>query len=310
VSQSQIRYFIEVARTGSVREAGERLNVASSAVSRQIQNLEHELGMELFERRPRGMVLTAAGEIYLNYARSAALESERVRSELEALRGLRRGTIRIYTVEGIIADALTNAVAIFRAKHPGIAFKLVATGTSEVIPAVHDGQADLGISFNAQPHPLVHFVRRVRDPVVAVVHPDHQLALMTQVAFSDLLSFPIGIPEVGFGIRRLIDDQCRRFGTSIEPALETNSIEALRGFARSGAGVSILPPRSIQREVKLNLVKTVPLSDAAFKHASIDISALAGRKLPTAVGEFVSVLEQALLDTSTLLKKAPVETAA
>jgi DNA-binding transcriptional LysR family regulator len=295
MSLSQIRYFIEVARTGSVREAGERLNVASSAVSRQIQNLEHELGMELFERRPRGMVLTAAGEIYLNYARAAVLESDRVRSELEALRGLRRGTIRVYTVEGVIADALTNAVAAFRTRHPGIAFKLMTTGTSEVIAAVRDGQADIGVSFNAQPHPLVHFVRRVRDPVVAVLHPSHQLAELRQVSFSELLSFPIGMPEVGFGIRRLIDDQCRRLGVSIEAALETNSIEALRGFARSGAGVSILPPRSIQREIRFNLVKTVPISDPALKHASIDISVLAGRQLPSAVNAFVSVLEQVLM---------------
>ncbi len=295
MSQIQIRYFIEVARTGSVREAGERLNVASSAVSRQIQNLEKQLGMELFERRPRGMVLTAAGEIYLNYARTASLESDRVRSELEALRGLRRGTIRVYTVEGIVADALTNAVAVFRVRHPGIAFKLIATGTSEVIAAVCAGQVDIGISFNAQPHPLVHFVRRVRDPVVAVLHPKHSLAQLRQVSFSELLSFPIGLPEVGFGIRRLIDDQCRRLGVSIEAALETNSIEALRGFARSGAGVSILPPFAIRREVSLKLVKTVLISDPALKHASIDISVLAGRRLPSAVNAFVSVLEQELM---------------
>jgi DNA-binding transcriptional LysR family regulator len=295
MSQIQIRYFIEVARTGSVREAGERLNVASSAVSRQIQNLENQLGMELFERRPRGMVLTAAGEIYLNYARTASLESDRVRSELEALRGLRRGTIRVHTVEGIVADALTNAVAVFRVRHPGIAFKLIATGTSEVIAAVCAGQVDIGVSFNAQPHPLVHFVRRVRDPVVAVLHPKHPLAQLRQVSFSELLSFPIGLPEVGFGIRRLIDDQCRRLGVSIEAALETNSIEALRGFARSGAGVSILPPFAIRREVSLNLVKTVLISDPALKHASIDISVLAGRRLPSAVNAFVSVLEQELM---------------
>lgn len=291
---SQLRYFIEVAQAGSVREAGERLNVASSALSRQIQNLEHELGTELFERRPRGMTLTAAGEIYLSYARTALMESERVRSELDALRGLRRGTIRVFTVEGVIADALTSAIARFRSDFPGISFKLIATGATEVIAAVRDGQADVGVSFNAQPHPLVTFVRRFLEPVVAIVHPEHELARMKQVSFAELLALPIGIPEVGFGIRRLVDDQCQRLGLSVKPMLETNSIEALRGFARSGAGVSILPPRSIQREIDLDLLKPVPISDPAMRHSSIDVSVLSGRQLPTAVSAFISVLEKAL----------------
>jgi DNA-binding transcriptional LysR family regulator len=76
--------------------------------------------------------------------------------------------------------------------------------------------------------------------------------------------------------------------------LETNSIEALRGFARSGAGVSILPPRSIQREIKLNLLKPVPISDRAMRQSSIDVSVLSGRQLPTAVIAFIRVLEEAL----------------
>jgi DNA-binding transcriptional LysR family regulator len=294
MSLSQIRYFLEVTHAGSVREAGERLNVSFSALSRQIQNLENELGMKLFERRPRGMVLTAAGEIYLNYARSVVMESDRVQSELDALRGLRRGTIRVFSVEGVISDALTRAIARFRSEFPGISFRLVVTGSAEVIGAVRDGEADVGISFNAQPHPLINFVRRFREPVVAIVHPEHGLARMKQVSFVELLALPMGIPEVGFGIRRLIDDQCRRLGMSIEPMLETNSIEALRGFARSGAGVSILPPRSIQREIKLNLLQPVPISDRAMRQSSIDVSVLSGRQLPTAVSTFINVLEEAL----------------
>jgi DNA-binding transcriptional LysR family regulator len=226
---------------------------------------------------------------------------------LEALRGLRRGTIRVHAVEGIISDAVMTAIAAFRSRHPDIAFKLVATGTSEVIAAVCDGQADIGVSFNAQPRPLVRFVRRVRDPVVAIVHPGHSIARLKQVSFKELLSFPIAIPEVGFGIRRLIDDQCRRLGISVEPALETNSIEALRGFARSGAGVSVLPPRSIQREIRLDLVRTVPISDPALKQASIDISVLDGRQLPTAARAFVSVLEKSLLGPTKMACGPPAE---
>jgi DNA-binding transcriptional LysR family regulator len=294
MSLSQIRYFVEVSRTGSIREASERLNIAPSALSRQIQNLEHEIGLPLFERRPRGMSLTPAGEIYLRYARAIGLETDRVRHELEELRGLRRGIVRVYTVEGIVSDILTNVIAEFRAKHPGIAFSLVTIGTDDVVAAVRDGHADIGVSFHGQPDFAVRFVRRIRDPLRALVHPAHPLARRRQVTLAELLSLPVALPQPGFGIRRLIDEQCRRLGLSIEPALETNSIEALRGFARSGAGVSMLPSNSFQREIRLNLVAGIPITDRALNQCSMDISVLSGRRLPAAVTEFLAVLERGI----------------
>ena len=93
---TQLRYFYEVARSGSIREASSRLSVTPSSVSRQIQNLEHEVRMPLFERRARGMSLTSAGELYMAYARSVLAELDRLHSDIDDLRGLRRGRVRIY----------------------------------------------------------------------------------------------------------------------------------------------------------------------------------------------------------------------
>lgn len=297
MSINPIRYFVEVVRSGSIREASERLNVAPSALSRQVQNLEYELGMPLFERRPRGMALTAAGEIYARYAQAVLLESDRVRSDLEELRGLRRGVVRVATVEGVVADILTTVVAKFRLKYPGIRFNLVTVGTDDVIAAVRDSTVDVGVSFHAQPDAAVRFVRRLRDPLAALVHPDHALAGRRQVSLTEILSFPIAVPEPGFGIRRLIDEQCRRLGQSMTPALETNSIEALRGFARSGAGVTMLPGRSVQREIRQGEVIAVPISDRALNQCSMDVSVLAGRHLPTAISQFLAVLERELVSS-------------
>lgn len=221
MSSNSVRYFIEVVRSGSIREASQRLNVAPSALSRQIRNLEYELGMPLFERRPRGMALTAAGEIYARYAQTAILEDDRVRSDLEELRGLRRGVVRVATVEGVVADMLTTVVARFRAKYPGIRFHLLTTGTDDVIASVRDGRSDVGISFHAQPDAAVRFVRRTRDPLAALVHPNHSIAGRLQITLTELLSYPVAVPDAGFGIRRLIDEQCRRLGHSMTPALET-----------------------------------------------------------------------------------------
>ena len=90
-----LKYFDEVARAGSIRQAAERLHVAPSAVNRRIQDLEEELGVPLFERLPRGMRLTSAGELFVQYVRSRASALDEVRSEIEELQGLRRGSVKV-----------------------------------------------------------------------------------------------------------------------------------------------------------------------------------------------------------------------
>lgn len=295
MSLVQIRYFLEVAHCGSIREASERLNVAASALSRQIRNIEQELAVQLFERNARGMLLTPAGEIYARYARGMALERERVRAEIDELRGLRRGLVKIHSVEGAIADAITEAVARFRQTHPGVRFRLTAASTDDVITAVREGIADIGVSFNAQPDPAVHFVSRINDPVVAIVAAAHDLAACREISFLDLIGHPIAIPETGFGIRRLIDDACRQLGISLTPVLETNSIDALRGFARSGTGIAILPPTSCRHAIKAGSVKPIRFIDALLQSATMDLSVLAGRSLPAATAAFMTVLEDCLV---------------
>ena len=85
-----LRYFLEVARTGSISEASERLHVATSAISRQVAKLEQDVGAPLFERRPRGMALSEAGEILVAYARRSSLEAEQVLADVHGARALQR----------------------------------------------------------------------------------------------------------------------------------------------------------------------------------------------------------------------------
>jgi DNA-binding transcriptional LysR family regulator len=90
-----LNYYDAVARAGSIRKAAEQLNVTSSAVNRRIMDLEEELETPLFERRPRGVRLTAAGELFVHYVREQTSDLDRVRSQIEDLKGMRRGTVRI-----------------------------------------------------------------------------------------------------------------------------------------------------------------------------------------------------------------------
>lgn len=287
MSLTSLRYFNEVVRTGSIREAAERLHVAPSAISRQMRNLEEELGLPLFERHARGVVPTSAGELYAQYAREALLDQERINSELDDLKGLRRGHVRICSVEGIVANGLTHAVATFRRRFGGVTITLDVTGTESVIAAIRNGDADIGVAFTSNPDPDVERTLRLKDPLFAIMSIDHPAAGYRRLSLRDTFDYPIAVPRRQFGIRALLDTRCRTAQLTMKPTLETNSIEALRGFARSGSGITYLPRLSVKREIEAGQVVAIPMTDRDLQQATIDVCVLKGRTLPTAAGGFL-----------------------
>jgi DNA-binding transcriptional LysR family regulator len=268
--------------------------VAPSAISRHIGNTEADLSTSLFHRNARGLTLTPAGEVYLRYARSVLLDRERMRTEIDELKGLKRGHIRITSIDGVVSGPLSHAVSSFRGLFPGITFQLTSTGAELVTRAIREGDADVGLAYAAYPDSEVEIVLRIADPLFVIVAPDHPLATLPSVLFRDALRYPLALPEPTFGIRRLIDSFCVNEGLVLSPVLETNSIEALRGFARSGAGVSMLHYLSISREVELGSVAVIPFDDEFFRHSWVDVCVRRGRQLPTAVERFIPHLKRTL----------------
>lgn len=291
--QITLRRFQEIVRCGSVRAAAERLNVTPSALSREVAKTEEELGVALFERQPRGMVMTPAGEIYLNHARDVLLGVERMRSELEALQGLRRGKISLLSVEGYAPDFLAHAIVRFQERHPGLVFSLRITGTNEVIAGIASGEADIGLAFNLEPAKGIRSMLRLQAPLLAVMTPSHPLASARRLTLADLAQERLALPDASFGVRRLIDMQTHIANVRLEPVLETNSLAVLRGFARHEGGVTLLSRMSTQTELQAGQLVGIPLSDQFLKEGNIDICVLADRKLPVAAAEFLKHLTQA-----------------
>ena len=142
-----LRYVDEVARTGSIRKAADQLNVTASAVNRRIMDLEEELGAQLFERRPRGVRLTAAGEVFVHYLREQDGGVERMKSQIEDLRGLRRGTVRIACSQALALDFLPREIAAFRARHPMVSFGVSVLDHEQAMTALADYEVDLVLVF-------------------------------------------------------------------------------------------------------------------------------------------------------------------
>src|SRR5579862_6135380 len=134
--QRILLYVNAVARHGSIRKAAESLHIASSALNRRILDLEAQVGSTLFERLPRGVRLTASGELFINYVRRALADLELVGSQIEHLRGLVRGRVRIAASESVAGRLLPAAITEFQARHPGVQFSVTIDGAAPLIDAL------------------------------------------------------------------------------------------------------------------------------------------------------------------------------
>ena len=287
---TQLRYFHEVARAGTIRKASERLNVAASALSRQIQQLEHQVGMALFDRTSQGMRLTHAGEIYARHAKLVMLDEERARNELAELKGLKRGIVRVVSAEGVVSDYLMQTIAAFRAHYPEVSFQLGVIGTDDIIKAVKNGDADIGLAFNGRLDAEVEFRLQIFDRLCVVCAPSHPVAKKKSINLREVLGYPLAIPVSGFGIRTLVDEACRISRLRLNAALTTNCIDALRAFAFNGVGVSVITQLSVRRELASGQLCAVPLTNPTLRHLSIDVIVLGARRLPQAVEAFLKQL--------------------
>ena len=136
-------YLDAVARTGSIRAAAESLNVASTAINRKIIDAERDLGTPLFERLPRGVRLTAAGEILIAAVRRTMSDLASVESQIEQLRGLVRGKIRIACSESVADDLVPTAIATYQKCHPGVQFHVQVGATPILMEALMNDETDL-----------------------------------------------------------------------------------------------------------------------------------------------------------------------
>lgn len=296
LQEPSLRYFLEVVRCGSITEASRRLNVAVSAISRQVKGLEDVLGTVLFERRPRGMVPSAAGELLAAHARRSALEADRVVGDILALQGQRSGNVRIASTEGFSVDFLPQLIAQFQQRCPEILFQLHVSAPAEVTRRINEGDADIGIAFSRTPEKGIKVEYRQPAPVVAVMRRDHPLAKLKQVSLSQLQAYPLALPSPDTTVRQLFDIACSRQQLLVEPALSSNYFQALFSFAMAGGGISIAGEVSVRHRVAAGEVVAIRIRDRGMDERNIEVQTLIGRTLPRAVQAFLEFLKKRLAD--------------
>lgn len=288
---SGLRYFLEVAHIGSIGQASERLHVAASAISRQIAKLEHEIGVPLFERRPRGMVLSEAGEILAAHARRSQLESEQILADIRGLGSLRRSTIRLASSEGFARDFLPEAIAAFRDNYPGVHFQLHVTSPGGATQEVRDGTADLAITYSLAPEKDIRVEFSEAQPVYALMPTGHPLAGRKEIWLADLLPYPLALMEQGTTLRQVFDICVSLEGLAFEPAFVSNYSGALEGFVQMKGGITLVGHLTIRRRLHSgDELTAVPIRNPELSRRTVQIQSMARRNLPAAVSAFLTHL--------------------
>lgn len=277
-----LKYFDAVARLGSIRQAAETMHVVSSAVSRQIKKLEDEVGASLFDRHARGVRLTEAGTLFARYARETLLNLEGIQSELDALRGLQRGHVNIHMVEGMLSDFMPRVLSPFHSRFPGVTCDVTVRGTDTVTTAVAEDRAHIGLVYNFSSHASITKVLGLRQPLMAVMNPKHPLADRKRLNLAEVCTHPVAFPAETFGIRGLLDETLFRLGVEVAPTLVTNSIEALKSFARESIGATFLPRFTLSQDLESNTLVAIPLTPTTLGRSRVDIIIRKGRTLPLA----------------------------
>lgn len=283
-----------VVQIGSIRKAAEAMGLAQSAVSRQIQAVEEELGVRLFERLPNGVALTPEGEIFMRHARENKAQLERVRAEISTLQGLRNATIRVAIVESFAHHLLPAAIGSFREKHPSISYQTLVAVTGSVVKAVRDGVADFGIAFNLSYERDLNIRYSARDPTVAVMRPSHPFASRPVLGLTDLVGMPLALPSRDTPIGSDIAEAARSIGIPLRSVLFTPSMPLLLETACRSDVISIIPLTSAVSAIQSGSAVAVPLREKIFDGRRIDIFTVASWPLSAASETFVHFIERQL----------------
>ena len=289
-----LQHVVEVARSGSIRKAAERLNITSSALNRRVQDLEEELGTPLFERRARGVSLTTAGEMFVSTAQHHLSEMERLRSQIEELRGLRRGVVRIACSQALAQDFLATQIAAFQKDRPKVAFELKVTDHETALAALRAYDVDLALVFHAVIGAGIAVAARLPQRLAAIMRADHPLAAQRTVRLAECASYPVALPDRTLGSRQLIDQVASRQELRFQVAAESGSFEMLRGIVMRGNAISFqieigAPPSDVHSDVVARQI-----DDRDVPQADLSLCLLRGRSLSVAAALFIERLAQAM----------------
>ena len=255
-------YFASVAETGSIRETSRRLNIAPSAVSRQLSHLQERLGVTLFDHLGHSLRLAPAGEELLRHYRTIMQELDQTLTSISAMYGARTGTVRVATIDSFATGLLADLMSEFSLAYPSIQISLSIHPAPEVAAQVLEGAADVGFTFNPRHHETLTALFRAECPIGVMVRSDHPLAARPIVTYAECVAHPIGLLKPGSAIRAALEQAASAARLPWPKYVEATSVRFLEELARTGRFVIFQVQYPFMPRDEASELVFVPVEDA------------------------------------------------
>ncbi|GEN50025.1 LysR family transcriptional regulator [Alkalibacterium pelagium] len=257
----QLIYFIEVAEREHMSEAAQNLNVAQSALSRQISNLEGELGVELFERASRSLKLLPIGQTVLKEARDIMHQVDHLKKQVDDYKKPESGIVKVGFPTSLATTLLPHLVRTFNENYPTVQFHLRQGSYQFLVDAVKSRELNLAFMGPViTDDPAIKGDRLFYEKMLLLVPRHHRLAGKTSVKMAELQQENFILFPKGYILEKLVIDACRREGFDPHVSTEGEDMDAVKGMVAAGIGVTLLPDSAITQH-ESSFLTCIPVSD-------------------------------------------------
>jgi DNA-binding transcriptional LysR family regulator len=258
---TDLRLFLHVVEAGSITHGAERMHLAVAAASMRIRNMEMTLGTSLLHRERQGVHPTEAGRTLLHHARVLLQQAERMRGDLAEYADGLRGQVRLMSNTNALTEFLPEPLSAFLAAHPQVNIDLEERLSDEIVAAVAEGTADVGIvAGTVEVAGLEALPFRV-DRFVLVVAPNHPLSTAERIAFAEALDFDFVGLDRASALQRFLSEKADRIGRRLKLRVQLRSFDAVCRLVECNVGIGIVPATTAERHAKTMSLHRIELLD-------------------------------------------------
>lgn len=286
---TDMHLMVNVASAQSMTKGAERTFLSLPAASNRVKNLEARLGTVLFYRSSQGVTLTPSGEAFVRHARIVLRQVEHLRGDMQEYATGVKGRVRVYANTTAMNEFMPNVLGSYLSSHPDVNIELRERLSYQVVQAVADGTADIGITAQDAGAQNIEFLPYRSDRLVLVTHSDHPLAVHDSVDFNDTLSYDyVGLSEFS-AIHAFLLKAADELGRVLRFRVEVSSFEATCRMIAAHVGIGVTPESAALRYVESLPLKIITLNDEwALRQLRICVKNFDA--LPVFAKELVSLL--------------------
>lgn len=258
---TDLRLFLAVADAGNLSRGASECHLAVSSASHRIARLEAAFGTSLLIRRARGVALTEAGQVFREGARQTLARLDQLHADLAPFASGVRGQVSIWANTNATNVFLPEDLADYLQSHPQVRVTLKEAVSPDIVHAVAQGEAQIGIVAGNVSTGTLHVQRYREDHLVLVVPPGNALASRARVTFAEVVDAPFVSLHAGTGIHGFLVTKAAELGRHLDVRIQVHGFDAVLGMVAAGVGFALVPRSSVARSRRPHQVVTLSLDD-------------------------------------------------